>query len=85
MSAAAVPKLMTVEEFLALPDDGVERWLIRGELREKRDKLLARGLTLSSARTVGLLGSPFGPLLAASTMFPKQGLKKKVAADQPRD
>lgn len=38
MSAtAAAPKLMTAEEFLALPDDGVERWLIRGELREKRD------------------------------------------------
>jgi Uma2 family endonuclease len=28
---------MTAEEFLALPDDGVERWLIRGQLREKRD------------------------------------------------
>jgi Uma2 family endonuclease len=27
---------MTAEEFLALPDDGVERWLIRGQLREKR-------------------------------------------------
>jgi Uma2 family endonuclease len=26
---------MTTEELLALPDDGVERWLIRGELREK--------------------------------------------------
>jgi Uma2 family endonuclease len=37
MSTAAAPKLMTVEEFLALPEDGVERWLIRGELREKRD------------------------------------------------
>ena len=37
MSVATAPKLMTVEEFLALPDDGVERWLIRGELREKRD------------------------------------------------
>ncbi len=42
MSAAAVPKLMTVEEFLALPDDGVERWLIRGELREKRDTDMTR-------------------------------------------
>lgn len=37
MSTAAPPKLMTVEEFLALPHDGVERWLIRGELREKRE------------------------------------------------
>lgn len=30
----APPRLMTVEEFLALPDDGIERELIRGELRE---------------------------------------------------
>jgi hypothetical protein len=28
---------MTTEELLAMPDDGVERWLIRGELRENRD------------------------------------------------
>src|SRR5690242_1140644 len=34
MSVANPPRLMTTEEFLALPDDGVERWLIRGELRE---------------------------------------------------
>lgn len=27
--------LMTMEEFLALPDDGTERWLIAGELRER--------------------------------------------------
>jgi Uma2 family endonuclease len=27
-------KLMTEEEFLALPDDGIERWLVNGELRE---------------------------------------------------
>jgi Uma2 family endonuclease len=31
----ATTTLMTTEELLALPDDGVERWLIRGELREK--------------------------------------------------
>ncbi len=34
MSTVAVPGLMTTEELLALPDDGVERWLIRGQLRE---------------------------------------------------
>ena len=34
MSNAADPALMTIEEFLALPDDGVERDLIRGKLRE---------------------------------------------------
>jgi Uma2 family endonuclease len=35
--ATAPTTLMTTEELLALPDDGVERWLIRGQLREKRD------------------------------------------------
>jgi hypothetical protein len=29
------PKLMTAEEFLALPDDGVDRELIEGELKER--------------------------------------------------
>jgi Uma2 family endonuclease len=35
MAATATKTLMTTEEMLALPDDGVERWLIRGQLREK--------------------------------------------------
>lgn len=34
MSVAETPRTMTAEELLAMPDDGVERWLIRGELRE---------------------------------------------------
>lgn len=34
MSTASSPKLITTEELLALPDDGVERWIINGELRE---------------------------------------------------
>jgi Uma2 family endonuclease len=33
-TAEVQKKLMTTEEFLALPDDGVERWLVHGELRE---------------------------------------------------
>jgi len=33
MAAGTTP--MTAEEFFALPDDGVERWLLQGELREK--------------------------------------------------
>lgn len=36
MASVAQPRLMTAEEFLALPEeDGVERMLIRGELWEK--------------------------------------------------
>lgn len=34
-SLESPPKLWTTEELLAMPDDGVERWIIRGELREK--------------------------------------------------
>ncbi len=33
MATVAAP--MTTEELLALPDDGMERWLIAGELRER--------------------------------------------------
>lgn len=59
MSTAAVPKLMTAEEFLALPDDGVERWLIRGELREKRDTDMTRRNkphSITEARLSKILG-----------------------------
>jgi Uma2 family endonuclease len=34
---------MTTEQLLALPDDGKERWLIRGELREKETTRRNRG------------------------------------------
>jgi Uma2 family endonuclease len=29
------PKVWTAEDLLAMPDDGVERWIIKGQLREK--------------------------------------------------
>lgn len=35
-------RLITLEEFMSIPEDGVERWVIRGELREKRDTDLRR-------------------------------------------
>ncbi|HEX4610175.1 MAG TPA: Uma2 family endonuclease [Urbifossiella sp.] len=31
----APPKVWTAEDLLAMPDDGVERWIINGRLREK--------------------------------------------------
>jgi Uma2 family endonuclease len=37
MSIAELPRKMTAEELLDLPDDGVERWIIRGELRENTE------------------------------------------------
>ena len=44
MSVEVAERPMTTEEFLALPGDGVERWLIEGRLREWR-KLGEAGVT----------------------------------------
>jgi len=35
MSIATIADVLTTEELLALPRNGVDRWLIRGQLREK--------------------------------------------------
>jgi Uma2 family endonuclease len=35
MPAVASERLLTTEDLLAYPDDGMERWLVRGHLREK--------------------------------------------------
>lgn len=42
MTLIDAPKLMTTEELEALPDDGVERWLIDGQLREADATLTKR-------------------------------------------
>jgi Uma2 family endonuclease len=58
MSAATASKLMTAEEFLALPDDGAERWLIRGEVLEKRDTdmtLRNKAHSITEARVTAIL------------------------------
>jgi Uma2 family endonuclease len=58
MSVAAAKRLMTAEEFLALPDDGVERWLIRGELRENGDSDMAmrnKVHSITEGRLTGML------------------------------
>jgi Uma2 family endonuclease len=62
MSVAVSPpekKLMTVEEFLALPDDGKERWLIRGELRPREPAMSVRNRkhSIATARLTRLLGN----------------------------
>jgi Uma2 family endonuclease len=37
MSIVETPRKLTTDDLLAMPDDGVERWLIRGELRENAE------------------------------------------------
>jgi Uma2 family endonuclease len=48
---------MTVEDLLAMPDDGVERWLIRGELREGGITQRNRFHGKAEARFTQLLGN----------------------------
>jgi Uma2 family endonuclease len=55
---ATSQQLLTVQDFLALPDDGQERWLIRGELREKRDTDMTqrnKPHSITEARITGYL------------------------------
>jgi Uma2 family endonuclease len=40
MVVAATPRMITSEELLAMPDDGIERWIINGELREKYPEII---------------------------------------------
>ncbi len=55
MSIAVSEKLMTAEEFLALPDDGTERMLLRGHLWEKPMTKRNRWHSRVEARIAGLI------------------------------
>src|SRR5438477_7121804 len=57
MVVAAAPPMMTTEELLALPDDGTERWLIRGQLRETPMTVRNRWHSRIMARLAHLLES----------------------------
>ena len=70
MTVAERPGLMTTEQLLALPDDGTERWLIRGELREKEMTRRNRGHSRIEGKIAHLLhnwmdsrGGPRGEVL----------------------
>ena len=55
MKMATVTTLMTAEELLALPEDGTDRWLIAGELRERPMTKRNRFHSRATARVVGVL------------------------------
>lgn len=46
MSTATLPRVYTVDDLLAMPDDGVRRWIIRGELREEPTEFVELGMTV---------------------------------------
>jgi hypothetical protein len=48
---------MTTEELLALPENGTDRWLIRGQLRERPVTVRNHTHSLVMARVAQLLGN----------------------------
>jgi Uma2 family endonuclease len=56
MSIAESPKPMTAEEFMALPDDGRERWLVDGQVYYPEDAMTVRNwLHSETLITIGTL------------------------------
>ena len=57
MSIAISPPNMTTKELLTLPQNGVDRWLIRGQLREKPMTVRNRWHSLIMARIAQVLNN----------------------------
>jgi Uma2 family endonuclease len=55
MSIAQPPQLLTTQQLMEMPDDGKERWLIRGELREKELTRRNRGHSRIEGKIAHLL------------------------------
>lgn len=49
-ATAETPKVWTAEDLLAMPDDGIERWIIRGQLREKPSEYPEAKMTVRNRR-----------------------------------
>jgi Uma2 family endonuclease len=80
IAEAATPRTMTVEEFLALPEDGVSRELIRGEVRERGMTIRNRFHSRVEANIAKLLGvwletrpEPRGQIVSGEAGFRLRG------------
>lgn len=62
--AAAPRRQMSVEEFLALPDNGVDRDLVRGELREWGMTVRNRSHSITATRLIIVLGQWWAEIMA---------------------
>ena len=85
MTTATATRRMSVEEFLALPDDGVRRWLIDGEVREYGMTVRNRDHSRVMMRVGQLLGNwldnqpiPRGELVGGEAGFILPGDPAKV-------
>lgn len=73
MATATEPakKVWTTADLLALPDDGVERWVINGELREKPSEFPEVGLTVRNRHHSEIMSFIAAALVAWARTRPK--------------
>ncbi len=85
VAVASDPKIMTVEEFLAIPEDGISRELIRGQLRERGVTIHNRFHARVTTRTARLLDDwlegqpePRGEILTGEAGFRLRGTRDSL-------
>jgi Uma2 family endonuclease len=65
------PKVWTTEDLLAMPDDGVERWIINGQLREKLPEFPGVTMTVRNRHHSEIMALVTGAILAWIRTQPK--------------
>lgn len=85
VAVASDPKIMTVEEFLAIPEDGISRELIRGQLRERGVTIHNRFHARVTTRIARLLDDwlegqpePRGEILTGEAGFRLRGTRDSL-------
>jgi Uma2 family endonuclease len=73
MSAATAtpPKVWTAEDLLAMPDDGVERWIINGQLREKPSEFPEAKMTVRNRHHCSIMVAVGAAILSWNRTQPK--------------
>ncbi|HEY3787520.1 MAG TPA: Uma2 family endonuclease [Urbifossiella sp.] len=56
-TATAPQKIWTEEDLLAMPDDGIERWIIGGKLREKPSEFPEAKMTVRNRHHCGIMSA----------------------------
>lgn len=72
-TATATPptKIWTVEDLLAMPDDGVERWIINGQLREQPSEFPEAKMTVRNRHHCSIMTAVAGTILIWNRTQPK--------------
>src|SRR2546430_1234143 len=70
-ATATPPKVWTEEELLAIPDDGVRRWVINGQLREQPSEFPEVKMTVRNRHHCAIMAFVSATLTVWSRTQPK--------------